>query len=251
MSDFSRTPPSGQRVSAGGGVGLKSDTGYTRAFDEARRLGHHWVGEEHLLLALSRQDGRTGEALRAAGATPERLEQSIVAGVERSDPPAECGVAGSPSPTPAMYSTLGRADGLALARGEASASGDLLAALLWHAGLGSWLLHRLGVDRFALATRLAVAGFATPPGEPEPLDLRPRKRVDVPYEHLMEIVAAMPSRLPEGAPFGFNFHDEARRAWIVVGEDVAVAQLVSDFSRTPPQAVPEEQMSDRGPTPGA
>ena len=58
-----------------------------------------------------------------------------------------------------MYSTLGRADGLALARGEASASGDLLAALLWHAGLGSWLLHRLGVDRFALATRLAVAGF--------------------------------------------------------------------------------------------
>ena len=150
------------------GVGLKSDTGYTRAFDEARRLGHHWVGEEHLLLALSRQDGRTGEALRAAGATPERLEQSIVAGVERSDPPAECGVAGSPSPTPAMYSTLGRADGLALARGEASASGDLLAALLWHAGLGSWLLL-----------------------------------------------------------------------------------LVSDFSRTPPQAVPEEQMSDRGPTPGA
>ena len=133
MSDFSRTPPSGQRVSAGGGVGLKSDTGYTRAFDEARDL-----------------------------------EQSIVAGVERSDPPAERGVAGSPSPTPAMYSTLGRADGLALARGEASASGDLLAALLWHAGLGSWLLL-----------------------------------------------------------------------------------LVSDFSRTPPQAVPEEQMSDRGPTPGA
>ena len=66
----------------------------------------------------------------------------------------------------------------------------------------------------------------------------------MPYEHLMEIVAAMPSAYPE-ALVGFNFHDEARRAWIVVGEDVDVEQLVSDFSRTPPQAVPEEQMSDR------
>jgi hypothetical protein len=150
-----------------------------------------------------------------------------------------------------MYSTLGRADGLPLARGEASATGDILVALLWHAGFASSLLHRLGVDRVALAARLPEAGIATPPGEPEPLDLRPTKRLDVPYEHLMEIVAAIPSRLPEGTPFGFNFHHETRRAWIVVAEDVDAEQLVSDFSRTPPRALPEEELPGRGPTPGA
>jgi hypothetical protein len=33
------------------------------AFDEARRLGHHWIGEEHLLLALSRADDVAGDVL--------------------------------------------------------------------------------------------------------------------------------------------------------------------------------------------
>jgi hypothetical protein len=210
---------------AGGGVGLKSDTGYA----EARRLGHHWIGEEHALLALSRREGAAGETLRAAGATPERLEAAIVGMLERADPPVERRETDSPDLTPAMYSAFGRAEGLALARGEESTPDDLLVALLWRAGLGSSLLHLLGVDRAALARGFAEAGIAVPPGEPKPLDLRPTKRVDVPYEHLMQIVAAMPSRLPDGSPFGFNLHHETRRAWIVVGQDVDAKRLMSDF----------------------
>ncbi len=66
-------------------------------------------------------------------------------------------------------------------------------------------------------------------GKPEPLDRRPRKRVHVPYEHLTEIVAALPPLLPEGSPFGFNVHHETRRAWIVVGEDVDAAPLVAEL----------------------
>jgi len=142
--------------------------------------------------------------------------------LERADPPVERHETDSPTLTPATYSAFG----LALARGEQPTPDDLLVALLWHAGSGSSLLHWLGVDRAALASRLAETGVAVPPGEPEPLDLRPTKRVDVPYEHLMEIVAALPSRLPQGSPFGFNFHDETRRAWIVVGEDVDAAPLL-------------------------
>jgi ATP-dependent Clp protease ATP-binding subunit ClpB len=45
-----------------------------RAADaDARELGDDYVSTEHLLLALSAQKGRTGDALRGAGATRERL----------------------------------------------------------------------------------------------------------------------------------------------------------------------------------
>ncbi|HET6600521.1 MAG TPA: hypothetical protein VFG57_01055 [Gaiella sp.] len=113
-------------------------------------------------------------------------------------------------------------------RGSEPAAEDVLVALIWHAGYGSWLLHALDVDRAALALQLAAAGVAVPPGEPEPLDLRPQKRVDVPYEHLMKIVAELPPRLPEGSPFGFNVHHETRRAWIVVGEEIDAEPLVAE-----------------------
>jgi len=189
-------------------------------WDDAQRLGHHWVGEEHLLLALSRRDGVAGVVLRAAGATPERLEQTILAGLERADPPVEPTATEWQTLTPAANATLGRAEGIALTRGSEPAAEDVLVALFWHAGYGSWLLHELGVDRAALASQLAAAGVAVPPGAPEPLDLRPQKRVDVPYDHLRELIAALPQLLPDGSPFGFNLDHETRRAWIVVAEDV-------------------------------
>jgi ATP-dependent Clp protease ATP-binding subunit ClpB len=44
-----------------------------RAETQARTLGDDYVSTEHLLLGLSGQPGRAGDALRAAGATAERL----------------------------------------------------------------------------------------------------------------------------------------------------------------------------------
>lgn len=44
----------------------------------ARRLGHHYVGCEHLLLAATVSDEPAGEVLRAHGLTPERVEDLIV-----------------------------------------------------------------------------------------------------------------------------------------------------------------------------
>jgi hypothetical protein len=101
-------------------------------------------------------------------------------------------------------------------------------ALVWHAGLGASLLRALDVDRASLAVALARAGLAVPPGEPEPLDLRPRKRVDVPYERLGELLRVLPARLPEGSRFGFNLHHETRRGWIVVDEEVDAERLVEE-----------------------
>jgi hypothetical protein len=142
-------------------------------WQEARRIGHHWVGEEHVLLALARGDG-------------------VVRGA------AVCG---------------------------REAGGDV--ALVWRPRLASSILHRLGVDRIALIRDLATNGVAVPRGEPEPLDLRRKKRVDVPFEHLTRIVSEFPRRLPDGSSFGFNLDPKTSRAWILVDEEVDAAPLVA------------------------
>ncbi len=63
----------------GGEAGLSGElAAVLRTADgEARKLGDDYVSTEHLLLALSAQAGRAGDALRAAGATRERLLAAI------------------------------------------------------------------------------------------------------------------------------------------------------------------------------
>ena len=44
----------------------------------ARRLGHSWIGTEHLLFALALSPGRTGEFLRERDVTPQHVEQEFL-----------------------------------------------------------------------------------------------------------------------------------------------------------------------------
>jgi Clp amino terminal domain, pathogenicity island component len=197
-------------------------------WQEARRLGHHWVGEEHMLLALSRDSGTAGEVLRRAGARPEAIEAVLLQALEGREPSTEPGAVESPAFNPAYYSALGCADGLALAAGRNEAMPeDILVALVWRPRLASSILHRLGVDRGALIDDLAARGVPVPAGEPEPLDLRPKKRVDIPFEHLTTIVSEVPRRLPEGSSFGFNLDPKTSRAWIFVDEELDAEPLVA------------------------
>ena len=46
-----------------------------RAAENARVLGHSYVGSAHLLLALSTDPGHAGQMLRFAGGTPELLQK--------------------------------------------------------------------------------------------------------------------------------------------------------------------------------
>ncbi|ACL63771.1 ATP-dependent chaperone ClpB [Anaeromyxobacter dehalogenans 2CP-1] len=50
---------------------------FDRAEDEARKLKDEYVSTEHLLLAAAEDKGGAGEALRASGATPERVRQAV------------------------------------------------------------------------------------------------------------------------------------------------------------------------------
>jgi ATP-dependent Clp protease ATP-binding subunit ClpC len=57
------------------------------AVDEARRLGHHYIGTEHLLLGLVREeDGIAISVLRTLNLTPEKIRQQLTKAVLESQP---------------------------------------------------------------------------------------------------------------------------------------------------------------------
>jgi ATP-dependent Clp protease ATP-binding subunit ClpA len=64
---------------------LVRDLGVSREFkamlraarDTALRLGHNYIGTEHLLIAVVSVDGPAGEALRSLGVTPEATERAV------------------------------------------------------------------------------------------------------------------------------------------------------------------------------
>jgi len=90
------------RAPAGQKLELSSDTekALELAMDEARRMGHHYVGTEHLLLALVRADGLAMEALRRLGATPEDIRRQIrrILQESSSTPPAAPALPGGREP---------------------------------------------------------------------------------------------------------------------------------------------------------
>ena len=49
------------------------------AVDEARRLGHHYIGTEHILLGLVRVDGTAMEVLRRLGVTADQIRRQTAA----------------------------------------------------------------------------------------------------------------------------------------------------------------------------
>jgi ATP-dependent Clp protease ATP-binding subunit ClpC len=63
------------------------------AVEEARRLGHHYIGTEHILLGLIRVDSTAMEVLRRLGVTPEQIRRQTRRVLNES--------ASSSSPSPA------------------------------------------------------------------------------------------------------------------------------------------------------
>jgi ATP-dependent Clp protease ATP-binding subunit ClpC len=70
-----RVSPSGRYT--GGKIDLAPETQQVLEFavDEARRLGHHYIGTEHILLALVRAEGSAMDVLRRLGVTPDQIRR--------------------------------------------------------------------------------------------------------------------------------------------------------------------------------
>ena len=70
-----RVSPAGH--STGNKIDLAPDTQQVLEFavEEARRLGHHYIGTEHILLALVRVEGMAMDVLRRLGVTPDQIRR--------------------------------------------------------------------------------------------------------------------------------------------------------------------------------
>jgi ATP-dependent Clp protease ATP-binding subunit ClpA len=67
---------------------VEARTVVVHAQEHARRLGHRYVGCEHLLLAAASTDQPASAVLREQGITPERVEEQMFASSGSAAKPA-------------------------------------------------------------------------------------------------------------------------------------------------------------------
>jgi ATP-dependent Clp protease ATP-binding subunit ClpC len=142
-----------------------------RAGGEARRLGHSYVGTEHVVLALvTAERGIAGEVLRLLGVSRERMlaTSCMRAGADQHEPQEPLSV--MPRLKQALERGRHAADGLGARRADTE---HLLAGILAVPdSMAVEILRRLGVSaddvRTALAGRLDV--------DPQRLGARRRRR---------------------------------------------------------------------------
>jgi ATP-dependent Clp protease ATP-binding subunit ClpA len=156
------------------------------AGQEAVALGHHWFGEEHVLLSLlaADLDDGSGRALTEAGLIHDRVADALTARIERLGPPTPREYEGALS-TGSYHDVAGRAEGLALGTGAARPEPPhCLAAVLWDdTGTVAALLADLGVSRGELLGAIGELGAAAASVPlPNPL-LPPAERQAVAREH--------------------------------------------------------------------
>lgn len=203
---------------------------FKMAVDEAARLGQHWIGPEHALLAILRGDPAdvARRALEHAGVEASMVERWITrmdTAPASGKPEIESGV----KPNPRWYTIEGRAEGIALAQGtKEPTSVHFLIALLWDQR--RWLFTEApGVSREAITAALTEFGVTLPAGElPDlPRELNFRQYVEFPREKASEVLRLLAERHPPGSgpTFGFNYKD-VDTAWVRAEDGIDLQGIV-------------------------
>jgi len=152
------------------------------ACDEARALGHHHIGTEHLLIALLREGGAGAPAVLASvGVTADEARAAVIAIVGR-------GSEGSPrqlpfTPRAKRALELGLRQALGLGRREVGPEHLLLALLAESDGVAARILADAGADAGAIfATVIGMnADWRELPraDPPHPLEVIPEVEIDL------------------------------------------------------------------------
>jgi hypothetical protein len=197
-----------------------------RAWEEARRLDHGWVGTEHVLLALFAEPSPATEALEELGVTRDLVEETARSAGETEPRPPRYDPKAGHSPNPAWYKLNGCATGLALATGRRHPKPEhfLLAMVYGELYPIPGLLHGAGVSERALVDALARHGVPVPAVDPPVYrPMRGFHRLDVTKAELGGVLKVLAERHPPGSEWrwGFNWHpadpedpDAPRRAWV-------------------------------------
>jgi hypothetical protein len=123
-----------------------------RAGEEARALGHRYLGTEHLLLALASDDGLAGATLSRLGASPRKVAEQIhhIIGPGYSGESATLGI------TPRTKRVLEAAVKEARRLGHRCADAEhLLLAVSENRGVAEQILRALGSEAGAVRVQLA------------------------------------------------------------------------------------------------
>jgi ATP-dependent Clp protease ATP-binding subunit ClpC len=94
---------SGEGRSESGRIELAPDTQLVleTALEEARKMGHHYVGTEHLLLALVQTNGAAAEVLKKLGVTGDQVRRQVRRVLQESN---------GPTPVPETSKSTGKQD---------------------------------------------------------------------------------------------------------------------------------------------
>lgn len=194
------------------------------AMDYSGRLGHRYIGSEHLLLALVSSSQPTGAVLRENGVTPERVEEIIRRGVQGAD--------GGPSGSldQSALAAIGVDIDAIRARIESSSAADATAsggsALARVTRKTRRDLRRLRRDGTAF---LMARRHRRNVAELKPVPLRA-----LPHLWRHEYTAAQPLAAAPGALQSLQESRDETRAQQSNTQSVALALTVLDEGRVPP-----------------
>jgi hypothetical protein len=182
------------------------------AYAEAGRLGHQWVGPNHLLLALLRDDrpSTAQTVLHELGLAHGDAERRFVASLVDGEPPVRSTIAKGRYVTasPAFAELRGWVGGYAAAAGCEPGPEIVLIGLCWR------FEERLdGVSRHAVLAALAERGVPVPTVAPPIEHVEAGERVDVPLARLEAVYRTL---LAADRLVGFNSDADNDAAWVVI-----------------------------------
>jgi ATP-dependent Clp protease ATP-binding subunit ClpA len=208
-----------------------------RAAEEARRLGHGWVGTEHYLLALLGEPSVATEALAELGITYDRVLDKLRNGPSDPDwPPPRYERGKGLSPSAATYKLQARAEGFAFAWGYGRPQPEhwLLAMVYDDHGMAG-RLHDLGAAQPAILDALRRRAVRVP--EADPPRYRPwrgRQRVEVEEAALKPLIDLLIQQHPPGSQWRWGFNwlpGQPRRARVIAEEGIELDALLTQARR--------------------